>query len=469
MKKLISIVMMVAMLITLVAVTVNVSAEAEQPSHAVTTAEEFNQILTNIKENEIIRLEADIVLNQTISVFNTSFIINLNGFTLDIEAPETGGAINIANQNVLTVRGPGVLNATTTELDWYAIGAASGGKLELTNEAIINAESLTPHRGISAIDESEITVTSTTGMLVNNSRVIVNPDKIRCSIGNENLCVTGNIIARNGSFVEVNSSVSGSILGEQGRNQINITEDVVGEFYNSVISAINDTHVLIGRHISIGMTSQTNPILFANETSSIRVRGLLMAAYFEYIKINEVSFGPDDYISEADGSFIFANGNASIIIATPETGIGPPPTPPTQPPTEPPIIGGSPPRIFGPSELSIGIGYSSFEMNFTVSGDPAPEVTISNTLNDRVSWDSENSRLLVSSGLGQGTYQIVINAENHRGSASHIFTFTVSNVPQTGDDITNTYLFIILGFSITGMLASAIFIKRKQKKIQESL
>jgi len=85
----------------------------------------------------------------------------------------------------------------------------------------------------------------------------------------------------------------------------------------------------------------------------------------------------------------------------------------------------SAPTITGPVSTTLSVGYAAtYSAVFTVTGDPAPTVTIDSG-NASITWDSTENRLIFAEGLAAGTYPVTLKASN---GTSPDATFTVTLV-----------------------------------------
>jgi len=85
------------------------------------------------------------------------------------------------------------------------------------------------------------------------------------------------------------------------------------------------------------------------------------------------------------------------------------------------------PIITGPATMNLTVNYrATTTAVFTIRGNPLPTVTIDNTHDDTITWNSAENRLEIAPGLGIGTYRVVLTADNGLDpTATHTFTLTV--------------------------------------------
>ncbi|MCL1875642.1 MAG: hypothetical protein FWF87_05230 [Synergistaceae bacterium] len=80
------------------------------------------------------------------------------------------------------------------------------------------------------------------------------------------------------------------------------------------------------------------------------------------------------------------------------------------------------------SSMTLYAGYVATSTNpFTITGSPAPSVTITSGV-DSISWNNSTKRLDISAGLPTGTYNIVLRASN--GTVHEDLTFIISVLPE---------------------------------------
>ena len=100
------------------------------------------------------------------------------------------------------------------------------------------------------------------------------------------------------------------------------------------------------------------------------------------------------------------------------------------------------PTIAGPVTQTLIVGYTApaFITGFTVTGNPAPNVTISgNDAGGLITWDAPNNRLQVAANVPAGSYPIILTAANTGGTDTHNFTLVVATpapVPVTSITVT---------------------------------
>jgi len=88
------------------------------------------------------------------------------------------------------------------------------------------------------------------------------------------------------------------------------------------------------------------------------------------------------------------------------------------------------PQIWGPLNMSLVIGYeAAFTQPFTVSGNPAPVVFLSDTHGGFITWNGAESRLDIAPGLEEGLYYVTLTADNGFGQPSTA-SFELSVVEQ---------------------------------------
>ena len=100
----------------------------------------------------------------------------------------------------------------------------------------------------------------------------------------------------------------------------------------------------------------------------------------------------------------------------------------------------SQPGIVGPSSGSLTVGYGAIASTdvFTITGSPAPVVTLSST-EPKFSWNNTTKKIEVQPGLAAGTYTATLTASNgFTPSATKVFTLTVTASGITGVTVNPT-------------------------------
>lgn len=96
--------------------------------------------------------------------------------------------------------------------------------------------------------------------------------------------------------------------------------------------------------------------------------------------------------------------------------------------------------LTGPTDMTLTQGYAAASSDaFTVTGDPAPTVTIDNNYGNKITWNAAAKKLDIAPGLAAGSYPITLTANNGILSGypsgtfdvTHAFTLTVNASPLT--------------------------------------
>ena len=87
--------------------------------------------------------------------------------------------------------------------------------------------------------------------------------------------------------------------------------------------------------------------------------------------------------------------------------------------------------------MTLTVGYATTHTEaFTITGTPAPTVTLNNNHGGRITWNAVQNRLDIAAGLSAGNYTVTLTATNGiMPTATHTFTLTV--VPQQGGNGSN--------------------------------
>jgi len=89
---------------------------------------------------------------------------------------------------------------------------------------------------------------------------------------------------------------------------------------------------------------------------------------------------------------------------------------------------GGAPSLSGPTAMTLAAGYAATSTGaFTVGGNPAPMVTLSNNYGGKITWNNSTKKLDIAVGLEAGTYPVTLTANNGvPPNATASFTLTVS-------------------------------------------
>jgi len=125
----------------------------------------------------------------------------------------------------------------------------------------------------------------------------------------------------------------------------------------------------------------------------------------------------------------------------------------------------SAPGITGPAALTLTAGYAAQSTGaYTITGSPAPTVTINNNHGGKITWNAANQKLDIAAGLAAGTYAVTLKAANGvNPDAAFTFTLTVNaaggGTPDKGIFGTNPkwygawwhYVLFFIGFGFLWM------------------
>ena len=113
------------------------------------------------------------------------------------------------------------------------------------------------------------------------------------------------------------------------------------------------------------------------------------------------------------------------------------------------------PAISGPTEMKVLAGYAATSSGaYTLSGTPAPTVTIDNNHGGKITWDATNKKLDIAAGLAAGEYTVVLTASNGVGTAkTATFKLTVAKTIFSTKHESNfwNWLLFFLGFGFIWM------------------
>jgi len=71
------------------------------------------------------------------------------------------------------------------------------------------------------------------------------------------------------------------------------------------------------------------------------------------------------------------------------------------------------PTLTGPTAQKLLKGYvATSTVAFTLTGTPAPTVTLSNNHGGKITWDGTNKKLNIAAGLAPGEYSVTLTASN---------------------------------------------------------
>ena len=119
----------------------------------------------------------------------------------------------------------------------------------------------------------------------------------------------------------------------------------------------------------------------------------------------------------------------------------------------------APPAIDGPDTVSLTEGYTDAGQNYTLTGYPVPDFTISTTLPNTAGASLSGTALTIPAGLAAtgSPYSVTLDAANTAGTVSKTVTVTVSPAPAPpvidGPDtvsLTEGYTDAVQNFTLTG-------------------
>jgi hypothetical protein len=419
--------------------------------------------LNDAAVGDVIYLLADIDTGG-LSFSKIDLTIDLNGHTLN--ATESSGdalAVSGVTLTVMDSAGSGKLNATST--DRAGVFVEDGGQLILKSGEI-NATG--DRYGVFALTSGKATVTMArgAGTASINSILVYG---VRADGADSVVKVTGDVFgfhhgiaAYQSAEIDVYGNVT-KVAGADGRgasasgenSKVNVTGNITA-YGNGVIGASvnspsseNQAKVWVGGNIYIG--DGTDPIgAGVWNSGQIIVEGTINARI--YIDINMVYYTIDDdvtndpayaaYTDTMPGYRLYCDLDAGAFVWVRD------------------IL-----TLNGPASMSLTEGYqATSSAAFTLTGSPAPTVTLSDTLGGKVSWNSSTKQLSVASGLLPGTYKVTLTATIGQETVSHDFTITVAAlpilIPPTSDS--TPALLAVLALALTsGAVLTAASRRRK--------
>ena len=111
--------------------------------------------------------------------------------------------------------------------------------------------------------------------------------------------------------------------------------------------------------------------------------------------------------------------------------------------------------ISGPAELKLLAGYAAASTGaYTVTGIPAPTVTLNSDHGGKITWDGTNKKLNIAAGLAPGEYSVTLTASNGTSpNATTTFKLTVAKTIFSTRYESNflNWLLFFLGFGFIWM------------------
>ena len=417
-------------------------------------------------DGDVIYLLADIDTGG-LSFSTINLTIDLNGHTLNVtESSGHALAVSVITLTVMDSAGSGKLNATSTDTTplTAAVFVEDGGELILESGEI-NATG--DQIGVFVITGGNATVTTAISKGVFDSGVNL-VHAARADGDGSIITVTGDAssnytvaLAVNSGVVNVFGNITKSGSGGYGASasgessKVNVTGNITvieggsaGVFANSP-SSENPAKVWVGGNIYVGEAVFPHGVVVLRN-GQITVDGTISAGI--YVTMNAIYYTIDDdvtndpayaaYTDTMPGYRSYCDLDAGAFIWVRD------------------IL-----TLNGPASMSLTEGYqATSSAAFTLTGSPAPTVTISDTLGGKVSWNSSTKQLNVASGLLPGTYKVTLTATIGQETVSHDFTITVTAlpilIPPTSDS--TPALLAVLALALTsGAVLTAASRRRK--------
>ena len=122
--------------------------------------------------------------------------------------------------------------------------------------------------------------------------------------------------------------------------------------------------------------------------------------------------------------------------------------------------------ITGPVAMRLNIGYTARATEaFTVIGTTPENVTQDTSYGGKITWNNTTQALDIAAGLGAGVYPVILTASDGTNTATHTFTLTVTDVPQTGEEISggsNGWIIaLIVIMSVAVVITIPVILKRR--------
>ena len=117
------------------------------------------------------------------------------------------------------------------------------------------------------------------------------------------------------------------------------------------------------------------------------------------------------------------------------------------------------PLITGPATMDLLDTYagSHFTGTYTITGEPAPTVTLDNDYSGDIVWDATNRWLEIKPGFAVGSYPVTLTASNGvTPDATCTFTLTVSNTPVAPGITGPSSMELVAGYTATSSSAFSI-------------
>ncbi|NLV98221.1 MAG: hypothetical protein GX034_00280 [Clostridiaceae bacterium] len=107
------------------------------------------------------------------------------------------------------------------------------------------------------------------------------------------------------------------------------------------------------------------------------------------------------------------------------------------------------PTISGNKSLTLTEGYKKTSTAaFTVTGNPSPEISISNNpAGKKITWNNSTKKIDIAGGLTQGVYEITLTVSNSAGDATLKFTLIVEKTEEAPSIFGPSSLELIEGYS----------------------
>jgi len=402
----------------------------------------FKDAVDAAADGQTIRMLADSTETEPVEVDGKTVRLDLNGYILDLEvgdfenyipdledeeAPDSAALTILNGGRLLQISSEGECNLAGEDAGLYVSGMGS--------EAALIGSFAGIGLGVYAEDGAKATLTGDVlGILAGagaseDARVTIIGDVIGAMIG---------VMADEGAEITVNGNVTGGMAGVQVMNggkatvNDNVRDSGIGVY------AIGAGSVCLVK----GNITNCGAGAYAESGGEVMIDGTISAT--NYIYIEGVRKTASGYLSVTtkEGYRTFSDGVSTIWVKIPN----------------------SAPTLTGPTIMSLAVGYAATSTGvYTIGGNPAPTVT-KQSGNAAITWNDSTKKLDIAEGLANGSYPVVLRADNGVGTARTLtFTLTVGTVPAiTGPEtITLQYGYATTSmtpFTVTGYPSATVMI-----------